>query len=345
MPSISKICTVLPTHRVFQTELPSICEEWLPSDKEVRERFTRLAANAGVKSRYFVLPYREMLKLRGLRDRAVMFDEFGTELLNQVLEQTLSSHQYAPESYSHFLYTSCSMPAIPAPESKVIVKSRLSPKISRVPMFQHGCAGGVVSLALAAQLARSGRPVLASSLELCSMVFQPRNLEGEQLVGAAIFGDGAAMTVVSPDPGLLNIIDSQSYLIPETGHLMGYYIFDDGFHLRLDRSLPSALASKAPEIVTEFLKKNEMTSADVNHWLFHPGGKRILDFLQGSFSLQPEQCRWSYEVLRDIGNLSSATIYFVLQRFMEEQPLQKGEQALVVGIGPGLTVELILLRA
>lgn len=125
---------------------------------------------------------------------------------------------------------------------------------------------------------------------------------------------------------------------------MVYEIFDNQFHLRLDRGLPNALVRAVPMLVRDFLSAHGKCREEIRSWLFHPGGIKILDFLGETFSLEREQCHWSYDVLREHGNMSSATILFVLEKFLNEKRLEQGELALVLGIGPGLTVEMILLE-
>ncbi len=133
--------------------------------------------------------------------------------------------------------------------------------------------------------------------------------------------------------------------MPDTRHLMGYDIFDDGFHLRLDRALPSALIAEAPAILDGFLARYGLQAGDVDYWLFHPGGIKILNFLRKTFDIELEQCHWSYDVLREHGNLSSATILYVLDQFLQDKQDREGKNTLVLGIGPGLTIEMILLRS
>ncbi|RIL10475.1 MAG: hypothetical protein DCC75_04280 [Proteobacteria bacterium] len=342
MPSLSEIHTVLPNHGVPQSQLGEIGEIWLKDDPDALEKFVRISGNSGVKQRYFSLPYQEILSLNGLGRRAELFGLHGGRLLSQVVDAALSETQ--AEQIGHFIFTSCSVPLIPSIDAAVVLESRLPRTVARIPIYQHGCAGGVVALALASKLAALGKPVLVSAVELCSLVFQPQDHAGAQLVGAAIFGDGAAALVVEPQGGQIEIVDAESYLISDSRHLMGYDIFDDGFYLRLDRSLPQALVQEAPRRVADFLSKNGLAIGDIDYWLFHPGGVRILEFLEEALDLQRDQCRWSREVLSEVGNLSSASVLFVLKRFMEAGQLSYGERALMLGIGPGLTIETVLME-
>jgi alkylresorcinol/alkylpyrone synthase len=342
--TLSHVSTTLPEHTLRPQDLPEIASEWLGEDTQTQEKFLRIGRNSGVETRRFIAPYREILKQSGLQSRSEMFEHFGIEMLTSAIEATLEHEEISPEEIGALVFTSCSVPVIPSIDAAAILKSRLLPSTSRIPIYQHGCAGGVIGMALGAKLAQLGKPVLVSSVELCSLVFQPKNQCGAHLVGASIFADGAAATLIRPEGSGVQFLGSQSYLIPESRHLMGYDIFDDGFHLRLDRSLPQKLILQAPTVVQDFLKNQNTSTDKIDYWLFHPGGIKILEFLRETFQLSKDQCHWSYDVLRDHGNLSSATILYVMNAFLQENVLKPGERALVMGIGPGLTIELILLE-
>lgn len=344
MSNLLKICTARPEHEVTLEHLKDVGRKWLSDDPEAQEKFLRLAGNSGVSSRRFILPYDEILALKGLEDRAKHFEKHGTRLLIESIRKSLEENEVAPDDIGAVIVTSCSVPIIPAIDTTAILQTAISPSVSRVPIYQQGCAGGVVGLALGAKLSTLGKPVIVASVELCSLVFQPANHAGAQLVGTAIFADGCASTVISPEQKGIRIVGSESYLIPETRHLMGYDVFDDGFHLRLDRTLPGRLVQHAPSILRNFLKKHGKEPRDVPYWLFHPGGVKILNFLQDTFQLSKDQCSWSYDVLRHHGNLSSATILYVAKAFNEDVILKSGESAVIMGIGPGLTIEMILLE-
>ncbi len=344
MPSINKIFTASPEFKVTREQIPNVADIWLKDDAVSKEKFKRISSNSGVDQRYYIQPYENTLELKGLEQRASIFEEMGVPLLSSAVSKCLEASSYDRTEVDFITFTSCSVPIIPSIDAPVILNCKLPNTIGRIPIFQHGCVGGVVSLSLGSKLAKLGKPVLVTSLELCSLVFQFGNTAGSQLVGASIFADGAAALLIEPNEGKLNFIDSMSYLIPNSRHLMGYDIHDDGFHLRLDRDLPSLLTKEAPALVRSFLAKNNLNLKDIDYWLFHPGGVRILDLLVQSLDLSQEQCHWSYDTLREHGNMSSSTILYVLEKFQNQISLSRTQYALIMGIGPGLTVEMILLR-
>jgi len=265
-------------------------------------------------------------------------------MLSQVITTSLSENNLPPESVDAIVFTSCSVPLIPSIDAAAAARVGLRPDISRVPIYQHGCAGGVVGLNLGNKFAQLGMTTLVCSVELCSLVFHPKCTDGPNLVGASIFADGAACAVIKPESNAIKIINSHSELLPDSRHLMGYDLSDQGFHLRLDRQLPKELLDHVPAIADKFLKQNGISFDQVKHWLFHPGGIKILNLLESRLEIPPAQAIWARDVLSKNGNMSSATIFFVIDEFIRSHQAKPGDNALIVGIGPGLTVELVLLQ-
>lgn len=346
MPFVISTATTTPEYKLSLEDVISLGREWLHDKPDLFSLFERFVRSSNTLSRGFVLSYEELLNPPGLAKRAEIFESLAPHFGAVALQEALTNAKIAPSDISNSVFTSCSCPSIPSIDAIVSQKLGFSPTTSRIPVFQQGCAGGVVGLSLANKLAKTEGAVALLSVELCSLVFQPQLPTPAELVGAALFADGAASCIVSPTPqdGSLEIKDSRSYLIPNSRHLMGYDLFDDGFHLRLSRELPITLSSAAPQQVNCFLSDNDLSAKDIDYWLFHPGGIKILDFLENTFELSRSQCRWSRDVLSEVGNLSSATVLFVLDRFLKSGVCRPGQRALMVGVGPGLTLELILLQ-
>lgn len=346
MPFIHATATATPDYKLSLDDVVQFGSDWLVDKPKLLALFERFVRSSHTMSRSFVLSYEELLTPPSFAKRAEMFESIAPNLGATALRDALARSEIEPSELSTLIFTSCSCPTIPAVDAVVIEEMRLSSSVSRIPIFQHGCAGGVVGLSLANKLAKTEGAVALLSVELCSLVFQPQLPSPAELIGAALFADGAASCIVSPvyRKGSIEFKDSRSFLIPHSRHLMGYDIFDDGFHLRLSRELPLILSSTAPEQVRVFLGENNLSEKDVAYWLFHPGGIKILDFLEASLDVSRSQCRWSREVLSEVGNLSSATVIFVLDRFLHSRECKPGDRVVMMGIGPGLTLELILFQ-
>lgn len=344
MVSVQAISTALPAHRYDAKSLLEESSGWLATHPEQREKFERFVRSARTESRFFTQPVSEILKIKGLEDRAALFERHGTTLGELSLRAALERARILPGDLGTVVFTSCTCPVIPSIDTILVERVGLDPNINRVPIYQYGCAGGVAGLALAAKLAEVAGPVALISVELCSLVFHRDDHSAGHLVGSAIFADGSATAIVSKEDSPLAFVASRSHLLPATRHLMGYDLHDDGSHLRLARELPEMLAAQVPKIVSTFLTDHSLHSSVIDWWLFHPGGIKILDSLERLFCSDPSVARWSRQVLREVGNLSSATVLFVLDAFLTEAPYESGDHVLLLGIGPGLTVELILFK-
>lgn len=344
MASIYSIGTAIPEHSYSIQDVADVGARWLEGRPEQLSLFRRFVGSSKVTNRNFIIPPAEMLSLKGMAHRAQLFEQHAAPLGVEALDKALRNKNTPALNLSTLVFTSCTCPTIPSVDALIIDALHLDRTILRVPMYQHGCAGGVAGLRIASELCKIRGLVSLTSVELCSLVFQKENPTGAQLVGAAIFADGAASVILSPENSGLVIRASQSYLLPDTRHLMGYDLLDDGTHLRLDRNLPQALIEVAPGQIKNFLTINGVSFEDIDHWLFHPGGSKILDFLESKLCRSADQARWSREIFDSVGNLSSATVLFVLDRFLRSHTCQVGEKVVMVGIGPGLTLELILFE-
>lgn len=343
MSTVRAVGSALPEFCADNSAVLQAATEWLRDEPDKIPLFTRFLESSRTKHRYFAIPPSEIISQDSLEQRSQRFEALAPRLAAAALDQCLRKSLVKPQDIDALIFSSCSCPLIPAPDTYLIEEFGLRRDILRIPTYQCGCAGGVFGLGVVQELSPSISTIAIVSAELCSLVFQPSNTSTSHLVGAALFGDGAAAAVVTKEPGAgLQLLAHQSYLLPNSRNLMGYDIRDTGSHLRLDRELPPALLKYIPNIVQEFLRSNHTSTDHIKWWLFHPGSSKILGYLDEMFSLGEDQAPWSKEVLARVGNLSSATILFVLEDFLTSRAPKEGDQVLILGIGPGLTIELIL---
>jgi len=344
MAVIRATSTELPQYSYSRDDIITIGARWLRDSPHELALFQRFVSSSQIDERHFAVPLETILNLGGPRERASHFQTEGRPLLARTLSGLLNKTQTEAQFIDHLIFTSCSAPTIPALDALVIDDVELRRSVARIPLYQHGCAGGVIGLAIAQRVISPGEQAVVASLELCSLVYQAKDLTGGNLVGSAIFGDGAAAVLVTSDGDGLAICDARSHLVPHSAHLMGYNSEDDGPHLRLDRALPQALARHAPPFIKSFLGDHGLSPGDITWWLFHPGGVKVLSALEEAFSIKRPQSRWSWEVLERYGNMSSSSILFVLDAFLKSRVVRSGDRVCIVGVGPGLTIESILLQ-
>jgi alkylresorcinol/alkylpyrone synthase len=223
----------------------------------------------------------------------------------------------------------------------------------RLPITELGCAAGAAALGRAREhvLAHPDHVVAVVSIELPSLTFQKQDLSMANLVAASIFGDGAAAAVVrgprarsrADEPPGPWLIDSMTHLFPRSHHLMGFELKDGGFHIVLNHAVPRALQGKVRPLVAELCAREGIEVRDLRFCALHPGGRRILEDLDAELGLAG-YTEPSWDVLRDYGNLSSATVLFVLHEVLRRQPPRHHAWGLLAAFGPGFTAELSLMR-
>jgi alkylresorcinol/alkylpyrone synthase len=222
----------------------------------------------------------------------------------------------------------------------------LRPDVWRLPVAQLGCAGGAGGLARAADWVRThpGQSALVVAVELPSLTFRPGDHSLDNLLSALVFGDGAGAVVLKADgdgeAGGLRVGAVRSVLVPDTVDALGYDLADDGYRVILSRRLPAMLAGALPALVDDFCA--DSAAADLDAVALHPGGRGIVDAVQGCLRLRDAQLAATRSALRNTGNTSSAGIVFVLEELATSLPSPAG-RGLILGLGPGLTVELLEL--
>jgi alkylresorcinol/alkylpyrone synthase len=353
--------------------LIDFADSWLGHKGDSLDLFKRVVSGSNIKTRSYAFSLDEIAQLRGQSHRAGEFARRAQEFGLQVSLDALANANLSVKEIKGVIFTSCTMPLIPAPDVALIEELGISPTVMRLPFYQHGCGGSAVGLRVAGALSAVTGPILLVSVELCSLLFHLIDVTTSSLIGSALFADGAAAVVIKPCTQEITfkqtdhkarIVGSSSYLIPKSAHLMGYNIEDNGPHLFLEKALPGVLASHAPDAIKSFLGTFGLSVTDVKHWLVHPGGKSILNLLTQALNLSHQQLYFSWEIFSRFGNMSSSTLLYVLEAFFLEQgknskvaeesviescatcsKVRSDEFIMVVGMGPGMSVELSLLRS
>jgi alkylresorcinol/alkylpyrone synthase len=222
------------------------------------------------------------------------------------------------------------------------------PDVRRLPITGLGCGAGAAALGRAHDFLR-GHPeahVLIVAVELPTLSFQRNDASTAQLVSTALFGDGAAAVLLSgrASGSGVTVLDSETHLFPDTLNLLGFDLHDDGLHVVLAKELPDTLRGVFGAVVDRLLTRARIARADVECCVFHPGGKRILLAIEEALGLDRTRTQPSWDVLREYGNMSSAAVLFVLERWMKQHRPRPGAYGLLGALGPGLTTDLCLLQ-
>ena len=348
MSRVVSIATEVPAHRLTQEQLITRYAEMRGNDSRAMSHIP-IFKHSGVETRYLTFPEEYYLSRHSFERRNRDFVEEAVRLGERAIRACLGGRTECPRPVDHFVTVTTTGLATPSLETMLIQRVGLALDVTRTPIFGTGCAGGVVGLARAAEMLRANasHSVLLLSVELCGQTFDPEDRSKLGSVALSLFGDGAVAVLLAGDRMDATgprYVASKSVLIPDSHDIMGWDFTNDGMRLVLSPKLPRVARSLTAGIVRPFLAGHGLSQDDVKFWIVHPGSSRVLDAIQHSLELSPEQLRWSRDSLRRFGNLSSASVLFVLNDVMKNGGAQPGDHGLVLAMGPGFAVELVLLR-
>jgi len=360
MPKIVSISESVPQNEIEQKQVAVFARELFVNVYKDIERLLKVFENGQIEKRHFAKPLSWYQAHHTLEEKNSAYIETAVPLGMNAIEDCLSSSQFLKERIPYeeieaiFFISSTGM-ATPSIEARIMNKLPFSCHTKRIPIWGLGCAGGAAGLSRAFEYCQAypNAKVLVLSVELCSLTFQPNDLSKSNLIGTSLFADGAACALVCGDESNIEenmrnnvspkIMASQSTLMPESMDVMGWEIKNDGLFVVFSRNIPSIIEGWLKPNVTEFLRSNRLKLEEIHNFIAHPGGKKVLEAYVSSLSLPYSMIEISQEVLTRFGNMSSATILFVLKKFMEKKNLA-GTYGLCTALGPGFSSELLLLR-
>lgn len=348
MATVCATATAHPPYRYEQEEISRSLTLWLPENDPRLPFARRVFANAAVETRYGCRPLYDLVQPLSLSDTSKLYRTFMCQLGTEVTRTCLAHAQIEAAAVDLIITTSCTGLMIPSLDAYLVNTLSMSPHVKRLPLTELGCAAGAAALARAFEYLHAfpSQRVLVVAVELPSLTFQVGDLSPANIVSSALFGDGAAAVLLqgSARAGRPRIVATQSTLLPHTTELMGFDLRESGLHIVLSAAIPTVVCTALPPLVTRFLGSHGLSVREVRHFLLHPGGRRVLDGIAACLDLPPQQTQVSRTILRHYGNLSSAAVLFVLDRFLGTEETQPGDWGLVVAFGPGFSVEMLLVR-
>jgi len=344
-PAILGLTTAVPEYQHKQMELH---DRWL-SPYINSHRARAIFAAAEIDTRYSILPTSEFLADEpGTRARNQLYLQAARPLATGAIEQVLAEAKLGPTDIHHFIVISCTGFDTPGLDVILAGDMGMRPNLRRSALIGMGCYAGLtgVDRALLELTARPQNHALVLAIEFGTLHFQHGN-EIKNMVAGAIFGDGLAAAIIGPGSKTDNrphILDTMTYSDYKTQDLMGFHLSDKGFQIHLSTRVSKVLKAIVPDLIEDFLNQSNLTKADIRFWGIHPGGAKIVDDVGQVLELVPGDLKYSRAVMRRYGNMSSVTIFFVLDEIMKQGQPQPGDFALLLAFGPGLTIELCLVQ-
>lgn len=312
------------------------------------DRLEGLHRNVLVGGRHLALPLHEYLALDSWGKANAAWLRVAQDIGERAVRQALAAAGLRPADVDALLFVTVTGVSTPSLDALLMNRLRLSPRVRRTPIFGLGCLAGAAGLARATDyvLAYPDQVAVLLSVELCSLTLQRDDLSIPNVIATGLFGDGAAAAVVvgagKPAHGP-RILATRSVFYPDTERVMGWDVSDSGFQVVLSADVPAVVLAHVGRDVDAFLADHGLARRDISAWISHPGGPRVLQAMQQALGLADEALAVSWRSLREVGNLSSASVLLILEDVLRAPP-PPGHYGLLMAMGPGFCSELVLLR-
>nr|WP_299068254.1 type III polyketide synthase [uncultured Allomuricauda sp.] len=345
---IVEVSKQLPKYSRKTSDIIPFIDVWLSGqDSRFRRKVVKIFEGAGVDCRYGIMDIDEVFTATSFEEKNAIYAREVKVLGEQVLEKALKGADWKPESLDYIITVSCTGIMIPSLDAYLVNSLGLRQDIVRLPVTEMGCAAGVSGLIYASNFLKSnpGKRAAIIAVESPTATFQLNDFSMANMVSAAIFGDGAACVLLSSETEGQGprIVGEEMYHFTNATHLMGFDLTNTGLKMILDPAVPEVIAKYFPEIVHPFLEKFDSNIEKVEHLIFHPGGKKIVQTVEELFGKLGKNIDDTREVLHSYGNMSSVTVLYVLERFLSKE-IKKGEQGMVLSFGPGFSAQRLLLE-
>jgi alkylresorcinol/alkylpyrone synthase len=312
------------------------------------ERLDDLHRAVQVSGRHLALPLEGYARLDSFAKCNDAWIEAAQELGAAALRDGLARAGLAPGDVDHLFFVTVTGIATPSLDARLVNRLGMKASVKRTPIFGLGCVAGAAGTARAADYLRAypGEVAVLLSVELCSLTLQREDLSIPNIVASGLFGDGAAAVVMTGGGRAgagPRAAATRSVFYPGTERVMGWDVVDSGFKVVLSAQVPTIVRDHVREDVDLFLRDHGLARRDIRHWIAHTGGPKVLQAFEGALEVPAGALARSWRSLRDVGNLSSASVLFVLGDLLDDAEARPGDLGLMIAMGPGFCSEIVLL--
>lgn len=357
---IASVGTAFPSHRYSQTEIAqALTERWEAKLPEPR-LIGRLFANCGVDHRFLVFPLEKYPELKGFGQTNNAWIDAAVGLGETAITRALEPLGLTAKDISAIFFASVTGIASPTIDARLINRMPFPTSVKRTPIFGLGCVAGAAGIARASDYVKAfpEQIVLLLSIELCSLTWQDDDMSVANLISCGLFGDGAAAVVIAGDkaviPGAVGggkpalrgprVIATRSTFYRDTQYVMGWDIGDMGFKIVLSPDVPKVVLENLRGNVDQFLGEHNLKLTDIGSWIFHSGGPKVLEATETALELPKDALAPSWKSLKEVGNLSAASVLCVLEDYLANHRGAAGTYSVLAAMGPGFCSELVLLQ-
>lgn len=338
----------LPPYTRSTDEIIPLVEAWLSGqDERFIRKVLKIFGNAGVDRRYSIMSPQEVFSNTSFEQKNDIYIRECTKLAQASLQNALDKAGWIAQDIDYLITVSCTGIMIPSVDAYLVNSLQMKQGIVRLPVTEMGCAAGISGILYACNFlkANPGKKAAVVAVESPTATFQLNDFSMANIVSAAIFGDGAATVLLSSEEGETGseITAQEMYHFYDATNMMGFRLTNTGLQMILDETVPEKIAEHFPKIIHPFLERNGLTIDDIQHFVFHPGGRKIIQTVEELFGSLGKNIDDTKAVLKQYGNMSSATVLYVLERFLDKN-IPAGDRGLMLSFGPGFSAQSILLK-
>ncbi len=352
-PSIHAVSRALPPHFASQDQLIAAFRALWSKEHFNLERLEDLHRSVQVGGRHLALPIAEYDALTSFQARNDAWVACAIEVGADAVQKALTLAGLTARDVDHLFFVTVTGLSTPSIDARLVNKLGFRTDVKRTPIFGLGCVAGAAGVARATDYLRAypKQTALLLSVELCSLTLQRTDVSIANIIASGLFGDGAAAAVMrgAEAPSVKanhgpRVVATESIFYPDTERIMGWDFVDSGFKIVLSSKVPELVTSHIRSNVDGFLAKHSLTRANISQWVAHTGGPKVLQAFEASLELPKEALKRSWASLREVGNLSSSSVLFVMSQLLESGDAKPGEYGLLMAMGPGFCAELVLLQ-
>ncbi|MFD1038646.1 type III polyketide synthase [Virgibacillus byunsanensis] len=348
----------IPENNLSQQRIKELVKGIFPSNNRL-DRLMPVFDNAKVHNRQFVVDQEWFNENHSFQESNNLYQHFAQKYALEAIDHCLGNNQFLSkdipyEAIDMIIFVSSTGIATPSIDAHLLNKRPFRTDINRMPLWGLGCAGGAIGLSRTFDWikANSDKMALIICCELCSLTFQKDDVKKSNVIGSALFGDGVgAALVVGENSNFFSyrkktvpkITATSSLTKKNSTNVMGWEVTHGGLEVIFSKSIPALVNTFWNEHINSFLYENELTEERIHSFIAHPGGKKVLEAMEEVLQSPKQKLSKSYKVLANHGNMSSATVFYVLYEWMNES-ISKGERSILSALGPGFSSELILME-
>lgn len=352
----------IPDYHTTQEEVKQLVQHIFQKDNRKIEKLLPVFNNAKVSSRQFVVDQSWFLQKHHFADSNKLYFHHAINYSLQAIDDCLTNTHFLKEPIPYeaidmIVFVSSTGVVTPSVDAYLLNMRDFREDIIRMPLWGLGCAGGAIGLSRGFEWTKQNPDKIALIIccEFCSLTFQKDDLSTSNLVGTAIFGDGTAATLLvgerspykkSLQKNKLKIKTTNSWTKKNSTEVMGWDVTNNGFEVIFSKRIPKLIRTLWKDHVLRFLLENKLSTSDLAMIIAHPGGRKVLEEIEKALSVDQKSLKYSYHVLNNHGNMSSATVIYVLKKWLQLGIIEgyKRKKGILCAVGPGFSSELLLLE-